>query len=222
MDTPSDPPTRPTPPPPDLPRYTPPVPPFQLPRDTPPVPPFQPPPNTPPPVTPPPDFSPLADSPKLKIRVAQEPDTPLSPHGNLAPFNTRAIAAVIDCVLAFGLSLAAWMIVPGFLGSGLPSLVGLGYLVSRDALPFLGGQSVGKKAMHLQAVTLDDKSLAGNWAPGLIRNAVLAIPLFGFVELFILLIREDKPEHGRRLGDEWANTKVVVVKPQAPAEPTGK
>jgi len=83
--------------------------------------------------------------------------------------------------------------------------------VTRDGLPFLGGQSVGKKAMKLKAVTLDDRSLAGNWEPALIRGAVLAIPLFALVELFILLSREEKPERGRRLGDEWAKTKVIVV-----------
>ena len=194
--------TNPTPPTPDLPSYTPPQPSLGTSSDT------------PPPVTPP---SP-ADAPKLKIRVAEEPNVELSPLGALAPLNTRVIAAVIDCVLAGGLSIACWLVLPGIFGSSLPLLVGLAYLVTRDSLPFLGGQSVGKKAMHLKAVTLDGQSLAGNWQPGLIRNAVLAIPLFALVELFILLTREDKPEHGRRLGDEWAGTKVIVVN----AEPVAK
>jgi len=120
-------------------------------------------------------------------------------------------------VLAVGLQIAVWIVLPGFFGASIPTLVGLAYLVTRDSLPFLGGQSVGKKAMHLKAVTLDDKSLAGNWEPGLIRNAVLVIPLFALVEVFILLTREDTPEHGRRLGDEWAKTKVIVVS-NAPSE----
>jgi hypothetical protein len=39
------------------------------------------------------------------------------------------------------------------------------------------------------------------------------------VELFVLLTREDKPERGRRLGDEWAKTKVIVeIKPQVADE----
>jgi len=37
------------------------------------------------------------------------------------------------------------------------------------------------------------------------------IPFFALVEIFILLSREGKPDHGRRLGDEWAKTKVIVV-----------
>jgi len=194
MDQPSDTPTRVTPPP-DLPRYTPPVPSFAAPSAI------------------PPPSTPLEQTAKLKLRLAAEPEIHLSPHGAMAPFNTRVIAAVIDGVLASGLGIATWMITPGFFGSKLPWLVGLAYLVSRDCLPVLGGQSVGKKATHLRVVTLDGESLAGNWRPGLLRNAVLAIPLFAFVELFILLSREDKPEHGRRLGDEWSDTKVIVVQP---------
>ena len=201
MDPPSAPPARPSPPPPDIPRYTPPAPSFTTqPVET-------------AAAAPPPQLAP-----KLNLRVAAEPELPLSPHGALAPFNTRVIAAAIDGVLACGLWLAVWLVSPGFFGTSLPSLVALAYLVSRDSLPFLGGQSVGKKAMHLQALTLDGESLAGNWQPGLLRNVALAIPLFAFVELFILLTREDKPEHGRRLGDEWAHTKVIVV-PPAPTEP---
>ena len=196
MDQPSDIPTRVTPPPPDLPRYTPPVPTFATPTDGPPPPP-----------------TPVEQAAKIKLRLAPEPDIPHSPHGELAPFNTRVIAGIIDGVLACGLAIATWMCLPGFFGTSLPLLVGGAYLVSRDCLPILGGQSVGKRAMHLRAVTLGGESLAGNWQPGLLRNAVLAIPLFAFVELFILLTREDKPEHGRRLGDELAGTKVIAVQP---------
>ena len=92
-------------------------------------------------------------------------------------------------------------------------LAGMAYLVTRDSLPFLGGQSVGKKAMKLQAVTQQGASLVNNWEAALIRNGVLAIPLFAFVEVIILLTREDKPERGLRLGDEWSKTKVIVATP---------
>lgn len=134
----------------------------------------------------------------------------------IAPFNTRATAAVIDWLVAFGIMLALLMILPSF-ASKLGWLAAIGYLITRDSLPFLSGQSVGKKAMKLKVVTLDDKPLTGNWEAGVIRNAVLAIPFFAFIELFILLTREDKPERGRRLGDEWAKTKVIIA-PEPPAE----
>ena len=205
MDQPSDIPVRPTPPPPDIPRYTPPVPSILIPTVETTV--AQPPSQL---------------TPKLKLRVAQELEIHISPHGALAPFNTRVIAAGIDGLLALGLSITAWVILPGTLGTSLLWLLGPAYLVTRDSLPFLGGQSIGKKAMHLQALTLDGESLAGNWQPGLLRNVALAIPLFAFVELFILLTREDKPEHGRRLGDEWANTKVIVVQPANNKTPTDR
>jgi|GEM_PF-634639 len=201
MDQPFDTPTRPAPPPPNLPLYTPPLPSFATPSDIPPSAPS----------------TPVEPTGKLKLRLAAEPEIHLSPHGPLAPFNTRVIAAVIDGVLAGGLAIATWIIMPDIFGSRLPWLVGLAYLISRDSLPVLSGQSVGKMAMQLRVVTLAGESLAGNWQAGLLRNAVLAIPLFAFVELYILLTREDKPEHGRRLGDEWSGTKVIVVEP-APTE----
>jgi uncharacterized RDD family membrane protein YckC len=126
----------------------------------------------------------------------------------IAPFNTRVVAVVIDWVVATGLWIGLTWILPGF-AEGLGWIVALAYFVARDTLPFLGGQSIGKKAMKIKAVTLEGRSLVGNWEIALIRNGVLVIPLFALVELYILLTREDKPEQGRRLGDEWAKTKVI-------------
>ena len=139
-----------------------------------------------------------------------------SPAKGLAPFNTRITAAALDIVVAMVIAIGLAFILPGF-ASRLAGLTGLAYLITRDSLPFLGGQSVGKKAMKLKAVTLDGKSLVNNWEAAVIRNGVLIIPFFGLVELFILLTREDKPERGRRLGDEWAKTKVIIEqKPPVP------
>ena len=210
MDQSSDIPVRPTPPPPDIPRYTPPVPSILIPTVE----------TTDAQLPGPP--TPSESAPKLKLRVAQEPEIHLSPHGALAPFNTRAIAAAIDGMFALGLSITAWLVLPATFGISLPCLVGLAYLAARDSVAIFGGQSIGKKAMHLQAMTLDGESLAGNWQPGLLRNVPVAILPFALVELFILLTREDKPEHGRRLGDEWANTNVIVVEPATSKTPTDR
>jgi uncharacterized RDD family membrane protein YckC len=145
---------------------------------------------------------------KVNVRQDGEEDEPPS---DTAPFNTRGIAAVIDLFMAIGLQIALSMLLPAILGRFIWA-VGVAYILTRDSLPFLGGQSVGKKAMHLKVVTLDGKPLTGNWEPGLIRNAVLCLPFIGpALELFILLTREGKPDQGRRLGDEWAKTKVIVV-----------
>lgn len=141
-----------------------------------------------------------------------------SPAAALVTFNTRMTAAAIDIVVAMGITIGLTFILPGF-ATRLAWLTGVAYMVTRDSLPFLGGQSVGKKAMKLKAVTLEGKSLVKNWEAALIRNGVLIIPFFGLVELFILLTREDKPERGRRLGDEWAKTQVIPEpKPPVPEE----
>ncbi|MDX2246499.1 MAG: RDD family protein [Bacteroidia bacterium] len=86
-------------------------------------------------------------------------------------------------------------------------IVGIGYGLTRDSLPFLDGQSLGKKLLKLRAVTDDGQSLSGNWGPGIIRNVVLFIPFFGIVELIVLLTNKE----GKRLGDQWAKTKVIVA-----------
>lgn len=167
-----------------------------------------PPPDLPKP-PPPGEKSSTAPAVNVRIKEAGASEEDESEHENLAPFNSRILAALIDVVVAVGLQMSALWILPGF-ADRIAWLVGIAYIVSRDSLPFLGGQSVGKKAMKLRAVTRDDKPLTGNWEPALIRNGVLIIPFFGIIELFVLLTREDKPEQGLRLGDEWAKTKVIV------------
>jgi len=140
------------------------------------------------------------------------------PPGSLAPINTRLLAFVIDALVAVGINLLLLVLLPDFLDRKVAALALFGYIIVRDCLPlkFLGGQSVGKKVMNIQAVTLDGKSLEGNWEPGLIRNAVLVIPFFAIVELVVLFTRDDKPQRGYRLGDEWAKTKVITVAPSIP------
>jgi uncharacterized RDD family membrane protein YckC len=180
MDNEPNPPEKPVIPPPDLPK---PPPPSEQPPGPPPV--------------------------KLHIKQAAASEDGESEHDGLAPFNSRILAALIDVVVAAGLYVSALYVVP-FLAGKIAGLLSIAYLVTRDSLPFLGGQSVGKKAMKLRVVTRDGKPITGNWEAALIRNGVLIIPFFGFIELFILLTREDKPEQGLRLGDEWAKTKVIA------------
>ena len=167
----------------------------------------------------------------MKVRTLQggEAAEHGSQVGSLAPMNTRIIAALIDLAVAFAVYLAIFvmtfvvnMVMPHFLAWMLTSLLSvlrilaLAYMVCRDSLPFLGGgQSVGKMVMKLKAVTLDGKSLVNNWEAALIRNISFVIPPLPLVELIILITREGKPEQGRRLGDEWAKTKVVIAEDAA-------
>ena len=107
-------------------------------------------------------------------------------------------------------------------------------MLLRESLPVLDGQSIGKRAMQLQTVTLDGEVLKGGWDESMLngnmlRNVPLLVPLFPIVELIVLSTRasqhhgigglcrqcaceiERKPEFKplRRLGDQWAGTKVI-------------
>lgn len=106
-------------------------------------------------------------------------------------------AYVIDMLLV---ALVAFIPVLGW-------LVGLAYVLTRDALPFLDGQSIGKKLIGLRVVDESGAARTGNYGPNVIRNAVLFIPFFPLVELVVLLTNKDT----LRLGDQWGKTTVVVV-----------
>lgn len=169
--------------------------------------------QVPPPVSAPEPEENTKNSP-LQVKVT--PDGEIPPPENkepAVPLTTRAAAAGIDFAIALGLYLAVIIVAAmtfDFLGK-LAWLVFMSFIVTRDGLPFLKGQSPGKTAMKIKAVTTSGDNLAGNWEPALIRNAVLLIPLFPIVELVVLINREDKKDQGKRLGDEWAGTKIVPV-----------
>lgn len=107
----------------------------------------------------------------------------------------RILAYIIDALVGVALSFVPYV---GW-------IAGAAYLLTRDALPFLDGQSVGKKAMNIRAVTEEGAPLTNNWGPALIRNVVLLIPIFPLIELIVLLTNDKK----QRLGDQWAKTRVV-------------
>lgn len=108
-----------------------------------------------------------------------------------ATFVNRLIACIIDSIITC-----------------IP-ILGLIYYFTKDSLPFLGGQSVGRKLMKIKCVTADGQSMAGQWGACAIRQVVLFIPFFWIVELYWVLVKNK--DTGMRLGDEWAKTKVVAV-----------
>lgn len=165
-----------------------------------------------------PPVTPAEPAVKVRIRAAGDAAGELAPGDGLAPFNPRIVAAVIDLLVGLGITISCIWVLPGLL-EWIGQLVGLAYFVTRDSLPFLAGQSVGKKAIKLKVTTLEGASLAGNWHAALIRNGILLIPFFALVELYILLTRENGVDRGRRLGDEWAKTKVILdIKPADPEQ----
>ena len=115
----------------------------------------------------------------------------------VASDGNRIIAYLIDVAVVVAL---AFVPVLGW-------IVGAAYLLTRDGLPFLDGQSIGKKAMKIRAVSEDGMPLTNNWGPVVIRNIVLWIPFFPLIELIVMLTNPQK----LRLGDQWAKTKVISV-----------
>ncbi|MGJ8633411.1 MAG: RDD family protein [Luteolibacter sp.] len=135
-------------------------------------------------------------------------ETPAEATGNPASIGQRIAATLIDIIVAIALSYVA-----GKISGGLAYLVSSAYLLTRDSLPFLDGQSIGKKALNLQAVSVSGKTLSGDWKSGILRNVLLAVPFGGLVELIVLIANKDKPGGPYRLGDDWAKTKVVTTAP---------
>ncbi len=120
-------------------------------------------------------------------------------------FRSRAFAALIDVSVAcsfFVLGLLLFPEPPRI----IPFVLGALYLLTKDSLGILNGQSIGKKLMKLRVLNRNRRSLSGNYRTGLMRNlSWFAAPL----EFAILYVREDECNRGRRLGDDWANTTVV-------------
>lgn len=140
-------------------------------------------------------------------------------HGQPAPLNPRLLAGVIDLIAAFGLSLMLVLLLPELL-ERLAGLVGVGYMLVRDSLPFLKGQSLGKTAMKLKAVKGAGADLTGDWQTAVIRNILMVVPIFGpLIEAVVLVSRDNKRERGLRLGDEWAKTRVIVWRPDEDGDP---
>lgn len=110
----------------------------------------------------------------------------------------RILAALVDGLIFLPIAL-----IPCF-----GPIVCLVYGLTKDALPFLGGQSIGKKILKIRVVTESGDSLAGNWGTAALRQAVFYIPFFGLVELIMLFADKDT----LRFGDKWAKTKVVKAK----------
>jgi uncharacterized RDD family membrane protein YckC len=169
----------------------------------------------PPPAPPLPDLPPPPAPAPLPSQQESPPDPTAAedspPAGSDASFEARVVAAIID-LFVFGF--VYWAI-----GSFAPKLALLGslaYLLSRDALPFLEGQSIGKKIMKLRAVKADGGRLTGDWQGSIVRNLLLAIPLGVLVELAVIHSRRHGEAPLRRLGDDWAKTRVVVA-PGPPA-----
>lgn len=151
----------------------------------------------------------------LKVKIKEDDGGPEVPGDEEADpragLGERVGAFLIDLLVCMGISIVLSSIIPFDFLDNVATLAAIAYLLTRDSLPFLHGQSLGKKALGIRVETLDGKGLADNWTAGVLRNVALVVPPFWVVELIVLLSREDKPQSGTRLGDEWAKTRVMKV-----------
>lgn len=120
-----------------------------------------------------------------------------------AGLGPRLVAAGVDGGIALALFALISFVLPGIGGGFLAGALAATYLIARDSLPFLDGQSPGKKVVRLKVADEAGNRLVANWRPAFLRNFLLIIPLGFLLELFVLL-------SGRqRFGDTWAGTRVV-------------
>lgn len=115
----------------------------------------------------------------------------------------RFLAALIDGII----SGVAQSILVAASTSLLPLayLVSIGYLLTKDSLPFLEGQSIGKKVMKIKVIKdATGQGIVNDWGTGVIRGISLVIPFFNIVDACMVLGAE-----GKRFGDKWAGTTVV-------------
>ncbi|GAB3497148.1 hypothetical protein GCM10027341_17030 [Spirosoma knui] len=83
--------------------------------------------------------------------------------------------------------------------------VAIGYLLTKDALPFLDGQSIGKKLMGIKVIKEDSgQMLTNDYGTAITRQVSLLIPLFNIVDA-LMVFSDDR----KRFGDKWAKTVVV-------------
>ena len=59
------------------------------------------------------------------------------------------------------------------------SIVGIAYHLTKDALPFLDGQSLGKKLIKIRVISSDtNQPITNMYGESLIRSVTLLIPIF--------------------------------------------
>lgn len=121
-----------------------------------------------------------------------------------ASLGDRFLGGLIDWLVVIGLS----YLLRGILGWQLTYLVSAVYILIRDALPFLDGQSLGKKVMKTRSV-LEDSGIptTNDYRTSFLRNVLLFIPIVSLIDALFIFGGERK-----RLGDKLAKTIVIYDK----------
>ena len=122
-----------------------------------------------------------------------------------ASIGDRFLGGIIDWIVVLAISYLLGNIIGGSL---LSYLTGAASILVRDALPFLDGQSIGKKVMKTRSVHEDSGApITNDYRTSRLRNILCIIPLVGLVDALFIFGSEQK-----RLGDKIDKTTVVYDK----------
>lgn len=81
------------------------------------------------------------------------------------------------------------------------------YLLTKDSLPFLNGQSIGKKLMRIRVIDYaTGEAITGKYGKTVLREIVQWIPLLNFIDA-VFIFSDTK----QRLADKWVETQVVKL-----------
>ena len=115
----------------------------------------------------------------------------------------RFVAVFIDGIVSYVPMLVLSIV--SYKLTTLGYLIALGYMLTRDSLPFLNGQSVGKKLMGIKVIKDDTgASIMGDYGAGVVRAIPQVIPLLNLIDALVIF-----RDTSKRFGDDWAKTSVV-------------
>ena len=80
------------------------------------------------------------------------------------------------------------------------------YYLTRDALPMLGGQSLGKKLLGIRVLKQDSlETTRGEFGIVFLRTLPAILPILNIVDAIYIFSKSRQ-----RIGDRWAKTIVVL------------
>lgn len=118
----------------------------------------------------------------------------------LATKTSRFFADLIDVLVVIVLTIFTFYL-------PVVDLIGLAYYLFRDALPFLGGQSIGKKLMKIRVIMIEkNKDMVGEYGAAFFRSFLQVIPVISIIDAIFIF-----GDRRQRLGDRIAKTNVIKV-----------
>ncbi|HZI79278.1 MAG TPA: RDD family protein [Vicinamibacterales bacterium] len=165
-------------------------------------------------------YGPAAADFEVPVAAVRRPPFHVEPAGDASPFSKRAVAAIIDHGILFGIDLvvlyftlrltdltfADWRVLPWLPLAAFLLSVKVAYL---SAFTTAGGQTIGKMATHIRVVSED----GGGLDPGrALRRAVLGLVSIATAGAPFLTAIADPLRRG--VHDRASGTRVVALSPR--------